>query len=40
MSAVDVMTPSVAGLFYPEDPGELRRQLLAFMGSVPENGLT
>lgn len=39
MSAVDVMTPSVAGLFYPEDPGELRRQLRAFMGSVPENGM-
>ena len=38
MSAVDVITPSVAGLFYPEDPGELRRQVRTFVDSAAASG--
>ena len=38
LRVVDTMAPSVAGLFYPERPRELRRQVRAFLGSARASG--
>jgi MEMO1 family protein len=35
MTAMNIREAAVAGLFYPDDPAELRRQVLAFLAETP-----